>query len=188
MPLTFWATADYVAMPWRNGLGTTTELAREDAETGFLWRVSRADVSADGPFSNFPGIDRVLFLLSGNGLKLAFAGREAVLNAPYACAEFAGDEPVFCTLLDGPCRDFNIMVDRARARAKIAIAHSPFSAHAAARTLLHVLQGDWVLQFEGVETPLPEDSLALLKDEGEKKISATGLGILLRIDISLLPA
>jgi environmental stress-induced protein Ves len=183
MPLTLWSTDDYTAMPWRNGLGNTTELAREDAASGFLWRLSRADVTADGPFSDFPGIDRFLLLLSGAGLKLTFANREAVLDAPYASAEFAGDEPVFCRLINGPCQDFNIMVNRARASAKIAIARSPFSAGTSARTLLHVLQGAWVLQFEGVETALPEDSLVLLKDGEEKKFSASGEGILLRIDI-----
>jgi environmental stress-induced protein Ves len=187
MPLTLWSADDYVAMPWRNGLGTTTELAREDTETGFLWRLSRADVTADGPFSDFPGIDRFLLLLSGAGLKLTFANREAVLDAPYASAEFAGDEPVFCRLLNGPCQDFNVMVNRARASAKTAIFNSPFSGHAAARTLLHVLRGAPVLQFEGVETSLPEDSLVLLKDEAKKNFSLSGQGILLRIDISLLP-
>jgi len=175
-------------MPWRNGLGTTTELAREDTESGFLWRLSRADVTTDGPFSNFPGIDRILLLLSGAGLKLAFSNRALTLNEPYASAEFAGDEPVICTLIDGPCQDFNIMVNRARAAAKVTIARSPFSAHAAARTLLHVLDGAWALQFEGVETALPQDSLVLLKDEAAKKFSASGHGVLLRIDIRVLPA
>jgi environmental stress-induced protein Ves len=188
MSLTLWSTDDYVAMPWRNGLGTTTELAREDCESGFLWRLSRADVTADGPFSNFPGIDRFLFLLSGAGLKLAFADRETILNTPYASAKFPGDEPVVCTLLNGPCQDFNIMVNRARASAKIAIAESPFSATTAPRTLLHVLQGAWVLHFEGRQTPLPEDSLILLNEEAEKNFSASGEGVLLRIDILLLPA
>jgi environmental stress-induced protein Ves len=188
VPLTLWSTDDYVAMPWRNGLGTTTELVREDAGAGFLWRLSRADVTTDGPFSDFPGIDRILLLLSGAGLKLAFADREAVLDAPYASAQFAGDETVFCTLLNGPCQDFNIMVNRAWASAKIAIARSPFSASTSARTLLHVLQGAWALQFEGVATALPEDSLALLTDGAEKKFSASGQGVLLRIDIHLLPA
>jgi environmental stress-induced protein Ves len=173
-------------MPWRNGRGTTTELAREDFGSGFLWRLSRADVTADGPFSNFPGIDRTLLLLSGAGLKLAFAGTAALLDAQYASAKFAGDEPVFCTLLNGPCQDFNIMVDRARAAAKIEIARSPFSGIIAARTLLHVLEGAWVLQFEGMDMALPEDSLVLLQDEAEKKFSVSGQGVLLRIDI--LPA
>jgi len=174
-------------MPWRNGLGTTTELARENTESGFLWRLSRADVAADGPFSHFPGIDRILLLLSGAGLKLAFASREAVLDAPYASAKFAGDEPVFCTLLNGPCQDFNIMVDRARAAAKIEIARSPFSGITAARTLLHVLQGAWVLRFDGVDRPLPNDGLVLLHNEAEKQFSASGDGVLARIDIRLLP-
>ena len=36
----------------------------------FDWRVSVADVAADGPFSRFPGVDRVLVLIAGAGMRL----------------------------------------------------------------------------------------------------------------------
>jgi len=39
-----------------------------------------------------------------------------------------------------------------------------------------------------VETALPQDSLVLLKDEAAKKFSASGHGVLLRIDIRVLSA
>ena len=52
----------YSAMPWRNGLGVTVELLRQDIknDTGFGWRLSMADVTEDGEFSNFSGYDRTL--------------------------------------------------------------------------------------------------------------------------------
>jgi environmental stress-induced protein Ves len=175
-------------MPWRNGQGTTTELARENAASpaGFLWRLSRADVTQDGPFSNFPGIDRTLLLLSGAGLKLEFTNRNVVLNQPYQTARFAGDEPVECTLLNGPCKDFNIMADRTQARATTTIFKTPFSGQSADRTLLHVFEGEWHLNFNGTKTALPQDSLALLHDESGKSYDVTGTGILLQINIELL--
>jgi len=176
-------------MPWRNGLGTTVELAREDGsgEAGFLWRLSRADVAQSGAFSNFPGIDRTLLLLSGAGFTLAFGGSEMVLDRRYQMARFPGDECTECTLADGPCKDFNIMVDRARAQAAVTLCKAPFTAHAAARTLLHVFDGEWALHFAGAKTEMPEDSLALLTGESGKDYEMRGSGVLLRVDIEVLP-
>ncbi len=65
--------------------GTTTEIAVHPEAAGlgdFLWRVSMALVESDGPFSSFPGVDRTLTILSGEGIRLAVAGREAVALMP----------------------------------------------------------------------------------------------------------
>jgi environmental stress-induced protein Ves len=187
MPLTFRAAPDYRVMPWRNGLGTTVEMAREDGAgaAGFLWRLSRADVTQSGAFSNFPGIDRTLLLLSGAGFTLAFDGGETALTQPYQIARFAGDAPVDCTLHDGPCQDLNIMVDRARARAEVALCNTALSAEASSRTLLLALQGDWHFTCAGHEQNLPAESLVLLEDETGKPYRLRGSGILLRIDIEM---
>ncbi len=70
--------ADYRRMPWKNGGGHTTEIAAFPAGAGlasFVWRVSIADVLQDGPFSPFPGIDRTLVLLEGEGMRLSGDGR-----------------------------------------------------------------------------------------------------------------
>ena len=47
-------------MRWKNDAGVTREVA-----TGPGWRVAIADLATSGPFSTFPGIDRVLYLLEG---------------------------------------------------------------------------------------------------------------------------
>ena len=45
----------YRAMPWKNGQGITHEIAREPAAgDSFLWRLSIAEVAADGDFSLVP--------------------------------------------------------------------------------------------------------------------------------------
>jgi len=108
------APSDYRAMPWRNGQGTTTEIAVEPGEGGrFRWRLSIADVAQSGPFSEFPGYERVIAVAEGAGMLLSISGRErAALDGdsePYA---FSGDAQTQCTLLDGPIRDFNLIYDR----------------------------------------------------------------------------
>lgn len=49
-------------MPWRNGLGVTTEVLVQppDASAGFAWRISVATITRAGPFSPFPGYDRTI--------------------------------------------------------------------------------------------------------------------------------
>jgi uncharacterized protein len=113
------APADYRAMPWRNGGGTTHEIATgpDGADlASFAWRVSIADVARDGPFSAFAGVDRTLVLLAGAGMRLTADGQHVVLQSAYEPLAFAGEVPFACTLIDGPTRDFNLMVRRALAQ------------------------------------------------------------------------
>ncbi|MBN0683270.1 HutD family protein, partial [Pseudomonas aeruginosa] len=52
--------------PWKNGAGETREIICVPApDAPFLWRASIATLQADGPFSPFPGVDRVITLLAG---------------------------------------------------------------------------------------------------------------------------
>jgi hypothetical protein len=110
---------DYRVMPWKNGKGSTTELAIHPPEAGlegFDWRVSLADVTADGDFSLFPGYDRSLMVATGRGMELSFEGLAAPqrLPGPGHVAAFSGDWRTHGRLLDGPVRDFNVMTARAR--------------------------------------------------------------------------
>lgn len=99
-------------MPWKNGLGVTTEIARFPLDGDFLWRVSTARIDQDGPFSQFPGYDRVILALDGGFvLDHRETGTEALLGAmePYA---FPGDSTTLCALREGPVRDFNVITRR----------------------------------------------------------------------------
>jgi acyl-CoA thioesterase FadM len=112
--------ADAPVTPWRNGGGQTRELWRSgDGPAGFGARVSVADVASDGPFSRFPGVDRVITLLDGAGMVLsrpAGAVRIATHGRPFA---FLGEDHWDCALIDGPVRDLNLMVDRDQWRAAV---------------------------------------------------------------------
>lgn len=117
--------ADYRRMPWRSGGGTTTELVIEprDADLGgrFLYRVSIADVASDGPFSTFDGYDRHIILLSGAGMTLDCGAHGSIALEPFEPHAFAGEWAVTGRLASGPVRDFNLIVERARAESSLEV-------------------------------------------------------------------
>ncbi|MDN0084077.1 HutD family protein [Crenobacter sp. SG2305] len=117
--------ADYRQQPWKNGAGTTVELAVFPADAGldsFDWRISRARVGAAGPFSAFPGIDRSLALLSGAGLRLTGDGFVPLtLKADGSVWRFTGETPVAAELInDDAVEDFNVMTRRGRFAHRVA--------------------------------------------------------------------
>lgn len=101
-------------MPWRNGRGTTLEIAREPA-TGeeFAWRLSLADIAEDGEFSAYPGYSRALALVAGESLHLRFRGHgHASLSPARRGARFEGDWKARCAIPNGRCTDLSLIVRR----------------------------------------------------------------------------
>ena len=119
--------AELVAAPWKNGGGVTREVAAFPpgaALDAFAWRVSIAEVAAPGAFSSFAGVDRTLVLLAGAGMMLDEVGGATLpLNAPLDIARFAGESAIGARLVDGPTRDFNLMVRRGLAVGEVCVAH-----------------------------------------------------------------
>ena len=103
---------------WKNGGGSTTEIAIEPSGASlesFDWRISMAQVASDGPFSEFPGIDRTLAVISGSGLQLSIAGKPAMtLDRGSDPVQFPGDVASSARLLSGEITDLNIMSRRQR--------------------------------------------------------------------------
>jgi uncharacterized protein len=121
--------ADLIATPWKNGSGSTREIAAYPPGSSFddfAWRVSIADVGTDGPFSRFPGIDRTIVLLGGNGMNLILDhADEHRLDETFVPFEFAGEVQVDAVLLDGATQDFNLMIRRERANGSLSVLHGP---------------------------------------------------------------
>ena len=110
--------ADYRVMPWKNGGGTTTEIAVSPDGAGlddFDWRVSMARVEGGGPFSGFAGVDRTLAVLEGEGIVLDIAGRPpAEVTKASTPLSFPADVPTTAALIAGPITDLNVMTRRGR--------------------------------------------------------------------------
>ena len=158
------ALAELPATPWKNGGGTTREVAAWPPGASvqdFDWRISVATIAADGPFSAFAGIDRVITLLAGDGVLLQGAGWSHALDEALAPFAFAGDEPVQATLLGGASEDFNVMTRRGRCQAQVRVVRTaqPIAMDAGTAGLLLAAQGDWQWQPQGNTAPiaLPPD-------------------------------
>ncbi|MFI5999393.1 HutD family protein [Streptomyces sp. NPDC051366] len=145
---------DRAAVAWKNGGGVTREIAAWPEGAGmaeFGWRVSLAEVAADGPFSAFPGVDRTLTLAEGAGMDLTVGGARRLVDERYAPQDFPGDEPTECRLLGGPVVNFNVMYRRDRVHAETAVVRGGLALTAGpGETLLVVaLQGPAELELHG---------------------------------------
>jgi environmental stress-induced protein Ves len=119
MPITHLPADTYRQMPWKNGAGTTREVAVSPAGAtmdGFIWRLAIADLDRSGPFSSFPGVDRLLMLLPPGAVTLEIDGRARAM-APLDVVAFAGESAVSASLSSGPARDLNLMLRRGRVKA-----------------------------------------------------------------------
>ena len=118
------------ATPWKNGGGATRALAcwppGADMEQ-FDWRVSVATIAHSGPFSRFAGVDRVITLLTGDGVHLRQSGTgiDHRLEKPLQPFAFAGDGGMDCDLLGGTSTDFNLMTRRGRWRGAVQVLQNP---------------------------------------------------------------
>ncbi|MEU8624119.1 HutD family protein [Streptomyces sp. NPDC048669] len=115
--------AGRVPAPWKNGGGVTREIAASPgaAAGAFDWRVSLADVTGDGPFSVFPGVDRTLTVVEGAGMDLMVDGEHHIVDEPYWPHDFPGDVETGGRLLAGPVVNLNVMYRRDRTRAEMAV-------------------------------------------------------------------
>jgi environmental stress-induced protein Ves len=107
----------YRVKPWKNGGGTTTEIAVHPEGAGwddFHWRVGIAEIRQSGPFSSFPGIDRSIMLFDcppDSGMTLTIDGA-SVEMVQHEFIDFAGEAVTHGLLRGEAVRDFNVMSRR----------------------------------------------------------------------------
>lgn len=108
-------TSGRTSVPWKNGGGTTSEVAvfpQGASFEDFGWRISIADIARSGPFSQFPGIDRTLAMLKGQ-VSLSIAGRDTIaLSIDMPPVEFPGDVATAAELIGEAATDLNVMTRR----------------------------------------------------------------------------
>ncbi|GAA5233168.1 HutD family protein [Verticiella sediminum] len=141
--------ADLPASPWRNGGGETREIVCVPAGADmaeFDWRLSVATIARTGPFSAFPGVDRVITLLEGEGVVLRSTDGliEHALTAPLVPYAFSGDVAMDCELV-GACMDFNVMVRRSTTRADVTVQRVAARTAPARAGAFYAAHGTWTV-------------------------------------------
>ena len=122
--ITLLRPAHYPTTPWKNGRGETTEIARAphpDGTAEFAWRLSKAPIVADGPFSLYPGVDRTTTIIEGQGLELTFDDGSLLRLLPGEPRTFDGGLAVTGRLIAGPVRAFNVMTARGGWRSTVRV-------------------------------------------------------------------
>ncbi len=113
--------SDYQKKIWKNGRGSTLEIAVSPAGAEFDWRLSMADIIESGPFSEFPGMERLLVLLEGPEIQLSHPPlskqHTLALFHPY---RFSGDWSTQANVT-GVGRDFNLIYRRDKFRGEVLV-------------------------------------------------------------------
>ncbi|MEV7403899.1 HutD family protein [Streptomyces sp. NPDC091267] len=168
---------------WKNGGGVTREIAASPgAATGaFDWRVSLADVTEDGPFSVFPGVDRTLTVVEGEGMDLMVGGEHHIVDEPYWPHDFPGDLETDGRLLAGPVVNLNVMYRRDRVRAQVAVVRGTLrlAAPEGGAVLAVALEDGAVI--EGTDTGLGRYDAVLLRHRAPCVLRTQGYAALVTL-------
>jgi environmental stress-induced protein Ves len=102
----------YKIMPWKNGLGITSEIeiypkSASFSNSDFLWRLSSAQICSTNEFSYFEGYDRILMVCVGDGLML----NNIRLN-PLVPYKFQGEQLIKCNLTANEVIDLGLIYKR----------------------------------------------------------------------------
>jgi environmental stress-induced protein Ves len=170
---------DCKTTPWKNGGGSTIEIAAGPAGSSFEtfdWRISMAQVGCDGPFSDFPGIDRTLAVLKGSGLVLTIGtGAPVTISRGADPVSFPGDVQTSARLVAGEINDLNVMTRRGRFSHRLRRIAKPAS--------YDFSEGDdvaVVLSLNGATTVASDRDTATL-DHGDAAIVSRGMTAYFRI-------
>lgn len=106
---------------WKNRLGMTMEVAVSPAGANyndFDWRVSIAELTSDAAFSAYPGVDRIVTLLSPDAISLSVDGVETWITK-FRPFTFPGEVTVSARLSGRRATDLNVMSRRGSIRASV---------------------------------------------------------------------
>jgi len=156
--------ASYLRTPWKNGGGTTVDIAF----SGDVWRFGRTPIVQPGAFSDYTGFDRVQVLVSGSGLVLDTPKGEIDVRQPFRPVRFSGETSIVSRLEAGPVEVVNLIGERARVKVDIAVldedrtlvlkpgTHIVYSPHGDATVAVHgnerKLASDYALR---LDIPVP---------------------------------
>jgi uncharacterized protein len=172
--------AAYKPMPWKNGGGTSLEIAASGTEgLPFDWRLSLALVERDCAFSAYEGYERCTSLVEGAGFELrAPDGATLSFDRPGQVHHYDGSVPWHCQLHGGASWDCNLIAKRglgARMASRVVGARPVSVGDGATMACIVTLQGPLEVLTTGGRAQLGRLDVAFL-DAGESATVVAGSG------------
>jgi len=165
--ITLLEPVDYRRTPWKNGGGTTVDIAFADDGQGEVWRFGRTPIVQPGPFSDYTGFDRVQVLVAGSGLVLQTPTGEIDVRQPFRPVRFAGETPIVSHLEAGPVEVVNLIGSRARVKIDIAVLDEGRTLGLGAGThIAYNPYGEATLTLDGVRHAMAADHALRLDTAG----------------------
>jgi environmental stress-induced protein Ves len=133
--------------PWRNGAGWTRTVCAHAVDGEVLWRISVADITGAGAFSQFEGMERTAVMVQGGRLKLSNAEVQFDFDGMGAKIQFPGEWSLDCSAPATATQLLNIMVRRGRAQAQVEVVKgAAFTLNPGGAQMVLVLRGQFNLQ------------------------------------------
>ena len=191
LPTHVLSSTGYRRERWRNGMGWTREILRLPRQgDDWVLRLSIAEIESDAAFSRFPGVERELVLLHGNGVRLRFEdGRVEDVLPPHGRVRFGGEAAVHGELVDGTTHDFNVMWRRDRVA--VQLLHRPlvgpmyFFTEPGVAWAIHMLAGQAAFAADTALPALEQGDTAWLAAGARQRHALQGGGEVLAIRVSV---
>ncbi len=160
--------ASYLRTPWKNGGGTTVDIAF----SGDVWRFGRTPIVQPGAFSDYAGYDRVQVLVAGSGLVLDTPQGEIDVRQPFHPVRFTGETRIVSRLESGPVEVVNLIGLRSQVKIDIAILDEDHTLHLEPGThIVYNPHGDATVAVQGDERKLAADHALRLDVIGPTRLS-----------------
>ncbi len=160
--------ASYLRTPWKNGGGTTVDIAF----SGDVWRFGRTPIVQPGAFSDYAGYDRVQVLVAGSGLVLETPQGDIDVRQPFHPVRFTGETRIVSRLESGPVEVVNLIGLRSQVKIDIAILDEDHTLHLEPGThIVYNPHRDATVAVQGDERKLAADHALRLDVIGPTRLS-----------------
>ena len=179
-------SGDRDPVPWKNGQGSTREIARRLLGVRgphFVWRLSVSDIERDADFQTFPGVERSAVLIHGDGLTVDVGGAQHPLR-PFEPFRFDAAGEAHARLTHGPASILNVLTvtNRMSADVKVVDLSTERALSIAGTTLVVLLSGEAeVYAADGAHGSLAALD-ALVARPRVRLVSGTGRAAVIRME------
>ncbi len=184
--ITLIPAASFSEVPWKNGRGITHDVLVEPVGAGYdasRLRVSIAPITAEGPFSTLPGIERTITLLEPNPLVLLFDDGHELTLEPFSPVTFDSVLAPMSRLPAGPTRVINVMTARGALSAEVSVLAGPETHNVpldrGERAVLYAALGNWTVSADGVRETIPFGAACLVDNSSDIHLTGTAEGRML---------